>query len=225
MSARNRSTTDMNRRPDEGSVLPLVLVLVIIGALVVIPMLDYTIAVFRSNHVVANRTAQTEAAKGGLRMALGDPKNVFLTCDGGGDLTPADSTINGVSVTTTCTELDEVGPAAALGYAVPKGAVTMQLGADLPVSLSGTTASSGPAYPYPASPDWWATPAQPDPGAQYSATAEEDLIWTRHPVRHAGRIRLQGVLPGALHAAGRPVGPDLLHLRRVLLRGADHGGR
>ena len=178
MSARNRSTTDMNRRPDEGSVLPLVLVLVIIGALVVIPMLDYTIAVFRSNHVVANRTAQTEAAKGGLRMALGDPKNVFLTCDGGGDLTPADSTINGVSVTTTCTELDEVGPAAALGYAVPKGAVTMQLGADLPVALSGTTASSGPAYPYPASPDWWATPAQPDPGAQYSATAEEDLIWT-----------------------------------------------
>lgn len=165
------------QRRDEGSVLPLVLVLMIIGAMVVVPVLDYTVAVFRSNRVVSDRTAQSEAAKGGLRMALGDPKNVFLTCDGGGDLTPSDNVINGVSVSTTCTELDEVGPAAALGYEVPKGAVATQLGADVPVTLSGTTASSGPAYPYPASPDWWATPAQPDPGAQYSATAEEDLIW------------------------------------------------
>lgn len=178
MSQRNASTTDMHQRRDDGSVLPLVLVLVIIGAMVVVPMMDYTIAVFRSNRVVSDRTAQTEAAKGGLRMALGDPKNVFLTCDGGGNLTPADPTINGVSVSTTCTELDEIGPAAALGYAVPKGAVAMQLGADVPVTLSGATASSGPAYPYPTSPDWWATPAQPDPGAQYSSTAEEDLIWT-----------------------------------------------
>ena len=178
MQHRDRATIDTTRRRAEGSVLPLVLVLVIIGAMVVIPMLDYTIAVFRSNHVVSDRTAQSEAAKGGLRMVLGDPKNVFLTCDGGGDLTPADPTINGISVSTTCTELDEIGPAAALGYAVPKGAVAMQLGADVPVTLSGTTASSGPAYPYPTSPDWWATPAQPDPAAQYSSTAEEDLIWT-----------------------------------------------
>ena len=169
--------TQSGRRRDDGSVLPLVLVLMVVGALVVVPMLDYTIAVFRSNRVVSDRTANTEAAKGGLRMALGDPKNVFLTCDGGGTLTPADSTINGVSVQTTCTEISEVGPAAALGYEVPKGAVATQLGADLPISLSGTTASSGPAYPYPASPDWWATPAVPDPGAQYSATATEDLIW------------------------------------------------
>ncbi|MDW3215512.1 MAG: hypothetical protein R8G01_16050 [Ilumatobacteraceae bacterium] len=169
--------TMSQRRRDEGSVLPMVLVLMVVGALVVVPMLDYTIAVFRSNRVVTDRTANTEAAKGGLRMALGDPKNVFLTCDGGGNLTPADSTINGVSVQTTCTEVSEVGPAAALGYAVPKGAVATQLGADLPASFSGTTASSGPAYPYPADPDWWASPAAPDPGAQYSATATEDLIW------------------------------------------------
>jgi hypothetical protein len=177
------STPDANdrrspqQRRDEGSVLPLVLVLMIIGAMIVMPVLDYTIAVFKSNRVVSDRTAQSEAAKGGLRMVLGDPKNVFLTCDGGGNLTPADPVVNGIAVSTTCTELEEVGPAAALGYAVPKGAVATQLGAQMPVSLSGTTASSGPAYPYPASPDWWATPAAPDPNAQYSATAEEDLIW------------------------------------------------
>jgi hypothetical protein len=172
--------TDERRdeRRDEGSILPMVLVLLIVGALVVLPLMDYTIAVFKSNHVVSNRTAESEAAKAGLRVALADPKNVFLTCDNGGTLTPANNPpINGISVQTTCTEISEVGPAVALGFQVPTGAVAMQLGADVPASFSGTTASSGPAFPYPASPDWWASPAMPDPGAQYSTDAEDDKIW------------------------------------------------
>lgn len=177
MFARRREAM---RRGDDGSVLPLVLVLVVIGSLVILPLLDYAIAVFRSNRVVSDRTAQSEAAKGGLRVALGDPRNVFLTCDGGGNLTPSPNpTINGISVQTTCSELAEIGPTVALGFEVPTGAAAMQLGSAVPVALSGTTASSGAIPPYPASPDWWASPAYPDPGDlhQYSPSPENDKIW------------------------------------------------
>jgi len=157
-----------------------VLVLVVIGSLVVLPLLDYTIAIFRSNRVVSDRTAQIEAAKGGFRVAMSDPRNVFLTCDGGGNLTPAPNpTINGISVQTTCTEVEEIGPTQALGFEVPTGAAAMQLGADVPVGLSGTTAKSPAVPPYPATPDWWSTPSYiTDPtGAQYSPDAEQDKIW------------------------------------------------
>ncbi|MFW2334640.1 hypothetical protein, partial [Ilumatobacter sp.] len=176
MNARRQAMRD----GDRGSVLPMVLVMVVIGSLVVLPLLDYAIAVFRSNRVVSERTAETEAAKGGLRVALSDPRNVFLTCDGGGNLTPSPNpTINGISVQTTCTELEEIGPALALGFEVPTGAAAMQLGADVPIALSGTTRSSGAVPPYPATPDWWASPSYTvDPVlAQYSPSAEDDKIW------------------------------------------------
>ena len=107
MFARHRQAL---RRGDEGSVLPMVLVLVVVGTLIVLPLLDYTIAVFRSNRVVSDRTAESEAAKAGLRVALDDPKNVFLTCDGGGNLTPSPNpTINDIAVQTTCTEVGGTG--------------------------------------------------------------------------------------------------------------------
>lgn len=171
----------MNReRRDDGSILPLVLVLVVIGTLVVLPLLDYAVSVFRANRVVSDRTAQSEAAKAGLRVALSDPKNVFLTCDGGGNLTPSPNPqVNGISVTTTCTEELEVGPALALGFEVPTGAAAMQLGATVPTAFDGGTASSPAVPPYPATPDWWATPDYgSDPtNAQYSPKAENGKIW------------------------------------------------
>ncbi len=170
------------QRHDRGSVLPMVLVMIVIGTLVVLPLLDYAIVVFRSNRVVSDRTAQSESAKAGLRVALSDPKNVFLTCDGGGNLTPSPNPpVNGISVQTSCTELLEVGPALALGFEVPTGAAAMQLGATAPVALSGGTANSPVVPPYPATPDWWATPAYTTGGpadpAQYSPYAENNKIW------------------------------------------------
>jgi hypothetical protein len=184
------------QRRDEGSVLPLVLVLIVIGSLVVLPVLDYTITVFKANRVVSDRTGQSEAAKAGLRVALSDPKNVFLTCDGGGNLTPSPNpAINGISVQTTCTEMDEVGPLDALGFAVPTGVAAMQLGATIPVDLSGVAASSPAVPPYPATPDWWASPAYvaptetvPNP-AQYSPTAEDGKIWMPDLPRFPSTVR------------------------------------
>ncbi len=188
----------MRKQRDEGAVLILVLVLIVVAAFIVVPLLDYSVAVFRSNNVVSNRTKQTEAAKGGLRMALGDPKNVFVTCDGGtDDLTPQpplpNPEINGISVQTNCTLLEEFGPNEALGFEVPRGAVAMQLGATVPASFSGTFTQSPAVPPYPVAPDgpdWWATPAQPDPGAQYSSSAEADKIWMPDLPRRPSTDRL-----------------------------------
>ncbi len=50
----------------------LVLVLMVIGALIVLPLMDYAMAVGRTNTVLSSKTAGTEAVKGGLRIALAD---------------------------------------------------------------------------------------------------------------------------------------------------------
>ena len=160
------------RRRDNGSVLPLVLVLMVIAGLIVVPLLGYAVAVFRSNRVVSDRTGAVEAAKGGVRMAVGDPQNVFLTCDGGGDLTPTDPMINGIAVTVICSEMSEVGPNEALSFEVPIGAVAMQLGAGVPIEFSGSSAQSPPVPPYPvapARPDWWSL--------QRSSAPTDGTIW------------------------------------------------
>ena len=156
-------------RRDDGSVLPLVLVLMVVAGLIVIPLLGYTMSVFRSNRVVSDRTGAVEAAKGGVRMAVGDPRNVFLTCDGGGDLTSPDPYINKLAVAVSCSEIDEVGPLEALGYEVPIGAVAMQLGETVPAEFSGDRRQSTPVPPYPASSDWWL--------GQQSSTATDGTIW------------------------------------------------
>ena len=117
-------------------------------------------------------------------MALGDPADVFLTCDGGGDLTAPDPEINKIAVTVTCNELEEVGPLQALGFQVPIGVVANQLGARIPVEFSGDRAQSAPVPPYPVSPagpDWWL--------GQESANAVTGKIWTPDLPRLPGTVR------------------------------------
>lgn len=166
---------------DRGAVLPLVLVLIVVAGFVVIPLMGYAMAVLRSNTIVSERTKATEAAKGGVRMVLADPRNVFLECDGGGDLTPADPVLNGISVSVTCTEIEEIGPLNALGFEVPIAAVANQLGATVPVEFSGDRAESASVPPYPVDPPsdpactsfrpeaWWCGQASP--------TAIDGTIW------------------------------------------------
>ena len=170
------------RDRDRGAVLPLVLVLIVVAGFVVIPLMGYAMAVLRSNTVVSERTKAAEAAKGGVRMALADPRNVFMTCDGGGDLTPPDPVLNGISVSVTCSEMEEIGPLNALGFEVPIAAVANQLGAAVPAEFSGDRAESGPVPPYPSGPPsdpscatfpseaWWC--------GQESPTATDGTIWT-----------------------------------------------
>ena len=58
---------------DEGSALILALVLILVGTMMVIPIMRYTMAVTRSNRVTSEIANRTEAVKGGLRAAMYDP--------------------------------------------------------------------------------------------------------------------------------------------------------
>ena len=65
---------------DRGSVLPFVLVCVVIGALIILPLLNYSMTVLRANQVVSQNTAEAEAARAGLRFSLADPAETYQRC-------------------------------------------------------------------------------------------------------------------------------------------------
>ena len=64
------------RRPeterDEGSLLVLCMVLVVVSVMVVIPIMEFGISVTRANRVAKSRSVAAEAVKGGLRTALAE---------------------------------------------------------------------------------------------------------------------------------------------------------
>ena len=80
-TASARTRADGTGRRDEGSVLPLVLVLIILAALIVVPLMKYTMSVMRANSTLSARTGRYEAVKGGLRTALHDPLELYRWCD------------------------------------------------------------------------------------------------------------------------------------------------
>ena len=157
--------------------LPLVLVLILVGALVVVPLMSYAIAVLKSNTVLSERTKSIEAAKGAVRVALGAPLEVFQRCAGGGTPVVDPVVVNDITVGLTCSEVDvPVGPLAALGYDIPANLVALQLGAAIPDELTGLTRLSSVAVPpYPVSgPGWWQDPSWT---AREWATLRDDEIW------------------------------------------------
>ena len=132
---------------DRGSTLVLVLLLIVIAGLIVVPLMTYAASVLRLNTAVSERSKDVEAAKAGLHVALSDPLRVFSVCDDGGTLDPVP--LNGVTVDTTCQELEEIGPLDALGFEVPLGAVAVQSGAPVPTIAVGGWAQSPSVPPYP----------------------------------------------------------------------------
>lgn len=87
---------------DEGSVLVLVLVMMIVGALLVLPILSYSMTVLRANSVVTDKARRQEAVKAGLRVALTDPLRLYEHCHSyaGGQLWAP--SINSVDVDSRC---------------------------------------------------------------------------------------------------------------------------
>ena len=63
---------------DQGSILILVLLFMIVGAMVVVPLMDYAMTVLKANSVLSDKTKRVEAVKAGLRVALADPDAVGL---------------------------------------------------------------------------------------------------------------------------------------------------
>lgn len=65
---------------DEGTALVLALVVMIVGAMMVLPLMGYTLGVTRANRVSSAKADRSEAVKGGLRAALFDPAELYAAC-------------------------------------------------------------------------------------------------------------------------------------------------
>ena len=183
--------TQSRHERDEGSTLVLVLLLVVIAGLVVVPLMTYATSVLRLTTAVSERTKDVEASKAGLRVALNDPANVFVECDDGGSLGTIE--INDTNVSTTCAELEEIGPLDALGYQVPVGAVATQLGAEVPSTAVGGTMQSDPVPSYPATADWWAAHVPGPPAEPWDAVS--GAIWMPELPRWPSTDRTAGSAP------------------------------
>ena len=114
---------------DRGAVLPLVLVMIVLGALVVLPTMTYAVSVLRANQVEHERLTNVEAAKAGVRVALRDPSDVFNLCDEANGLPlVADPEIDGKSVSVSCTEVSELGSSVYFGLPASVGMIVTQVG-------------------------------------------------------------------------------------------------
>lgn len=132
---------------DRGAALILAMIIVILGALVIIPLLTYAQVVTQSGKVQTTKAARAEATKAALRVALADPKALYDHCsDHSGLHTEAQlPTANlAVAVTSNCTTVRSATELSASELRVPMTVV--QSGATVPVGTVGTPyAGSGSA--------------------------------------------------------------------------------
>jgi hypothetical protein len=136
VTAQESMAANEDRDRDDGAVLILALVVIIMATLIVIPMLKYASSVTRASRTTDQRVQRLEAVKGGLRTALSDPAALFKACGGvgvgvtagnGRQLASPQLTI---PVTTTCYLMD-------VNYTEdvnkrPYGIAAVQVGATLP---------------------------------------------------------------------------------------------
>jgi hypothetical protein len=167
---------------DEGAVLTLVLVLMVISALIVIPLLSYTVTVLRANQVVSDKSRDREAAEGGLRIALLDTTDLFTQCigqsrsvamPGGGS-----NVVSGATIAVSCTLVDEINPTTDMGYGNPASAA-VQLGATVPAQFLGTVVQAPAVPPYPEDAAWW----------DHTPTATTGEIWLPELPTDPGNLR------------------------------------
>lgn len=168
-AVKRRSAPRSSSEQDEGSVLILALATIIIGAMIVLPTMTYTMTVTRAGRIVQHKVSRAEAVKGGLRTALADGKALYEACKDGflGSPLPLAAPGLDIAVDTTCTKVKDT-------YAVedfttlPYAAVNTWAGSVLPGGLSGTT------YPVllNADPTAWSNPTNS------SITPVGSKVWT-----------------------------------------------
>jgi len=174
----SQGQTPSHRVRDAGSALPLVLALIVIGALIVIPMLTYTVSVMKHNTALSEKTQRTEAVRAGLRMALADPISLYEECWDAYEnsqvmlASPPDFS---VGVTTMCYSIGS--ERARTIDELRQGVVTTRVGATPPTMLQG---APDPAPTRAAPTDWLAdvTPA-----------SETDKIWLPNLPVHGLNLR------------------------------------
>ena len=98
-----------NAERDDGSVLILVLVMIVITSLIILPTMTYAMTVLRANSVLSQKTHRIEGVKSGLRLALAEPAKLYRTCGNAGSTVAvdlADTTLNGETISTKCYMID-----------------------------------------------------------------------------------------------------------------------
>jgi hypothetical protein len=65
---------------DEGSSMIIALVVMVVGALMVLPVMGYTMSVLRTNKSSSAKLARVEVVEGGLRATLYDPLKLYQAC-------------------------------------------------------------------------------------------------------------------------------------------------
>ena len=105
---RRRRCSPRDDSRDEGSSLILALVVVLIGTMLVLPVMDYTMAVTRSNRVSSAKADRVEAVKGGLRAALYDPVALYQACRNSGRTFSVGLTVPpGLNIVSSCTTTED----------------------------------------------------------------------------------------------------------------------
>lgn len=159
MSTRRRSD-------DRGSTLILVLVMIVIGSMIVIPLMQYTVTVLRANTVLSEKSKRIEGIKSGLRIALADPARLYEACGAGGPTVPvqlAPATINGLDIETECYLIDHASAQAVDQMRI--GLTATRAAAPIPTELSGTRFTTvAPS----ATAAWWAST---------TVTSQTNRIW------------------------------------------------
>ena len=146
---------------DRGAILPLILVLIVVGALWTLPVLAYSSTILNANEALSNKTQRIEAVKSGLRVALADPVALYHACGARG-LTIPGSTGDGLTYTTRCS-----GVASATSFGDGElriGVTATSAGAAVPEALTGTRWTPTTS----ALDDWY---------GDASAESETDRVW------------------------------------------------
>jgi hypothetical protein len=123
---------------DEGSVLMLALVFILVGSLMVVPLLSYANSVLRANKVQVDKVSRAEATRGNLRTVLAEPKALYDACSKSGLTVPVNlasaKLAIGTSVQCTTIKDDFEMNSATLRRAL----ATIQAGAVQPIGSQGT---------------------------------------------------------------------------------------
>jgi hypothetical protein len=122
---------------DEGSALILALVMILVGTMMVLPVMSYTMSVTRANRVSSQKADRTEAVKGGLRAALYDPVALYQACAASGYTAPSIQLAvpPGLNIASSCLTTDDKNQ--------------VDLPSDLRYALATTQVGSGAPIPPP----------------------------------------------------------------------------
>ncbi|MDJ0770253.1 MAG: fibronectin type III domain-containing protein [Ilumatobacter sp.] len=155
------------RDRDQGSIMVLVLVLMVLGSLVIVPTIVYTTTVLRAGSVQVDKSRSVQLSRGGTWVALTDSAGLYDDCG----VTPILSSIEDVTI--TCQVLADE---------------RLRKPEDVPYHVAGVQADtalppafvSGNEYPSPnntAVPGDYDAWLDPNPDVDWTIDSTEDKVW------------------------------------------------